>query len=266
MADNFDPIAKAENSSLSSKDIEKIYYNDKNEFVKALKEKVDRLTIGLDTKTKINDLLISIERNRSKNNKDGNIVWTYLEQEKFEEKVIGVDKNHNDNQLTEIISSELDREDIEAYLRGIRNFKREEISNKDEIYSPERELGIVVRKDNTVLESLKKMKDNKYNCVVLLDDENRFLGIFTKHQLAEFDENLKLESIMDQKIDISGNQKISNEKAGEIMQGLGINALPILNDDRTLYGVLSIKSLELNNIENTCMLSLTKLNLNYLMK
>lgn len=258
MAENTDTEIKS-NAPLSSNDIGKIYYNDRSEFVRAMREKTQRLLIWFDTKLKINNLLTSIEKNNLKNNINWNIVWTTLEQEKFNQNLIRADISHDDAKVSEIIKSEFDREEIESYLRWISKFEREEISIKDEVYNPTREMWIIVRKKDLVSDSLDKMWDNKYNCVFLLDDDNKFLWIFTKHQLNEFSYSLRLEDVIEEKIDVSWNRKISNEKAGEIMSWLWINALPILDDNRNLYWVLSIKSLEKNEIKNTCMLSLTKL-------
>lgn len=245
-----------------------IYFQDKSNFFDAIKNKIDNLHINLETKKELKRLLILMN---TKKDLKWLIEWTQEEQIVFEQKIKNVENDDTSildkyKKIKDFMYDEVDREELEIFLKSVKKIKREYIPSTAEITSQERELEIVVYEDNTIKEALDKIDKNWYNCVFLLDWNNKFLGIFTKYQLKAFNKNMKLSEISDKKITSFWKKDIKNKEAVDVMIKLWINAFPIVDDKWILFGVISIKDIKKNIEKNKCILSLTELNLDFLKK
>jgi len=246
--------------------LEEVYFNDKANFLKAIENRIEKLTLNLETKKRLKAYLILVE---SKRKLKWLIEWTQEEQGHFAQKLNQLENEKisifdKSEKMSEFISGEIKREEIEAFLRSVKRTKREEISAKNDLISWERELGIIVYETNTVGEAIHKTEKTWYNCVFLLDKDNKLIWIFTKNQLQELDLNKKISEIVKEGTLEFWKKDITNNDAKNKMMKLWINALPILDEQGILYWVLSIKDLEKNIAENKCVLSLTELNLDFL--
>lgn len=246
--------------------LKEIYFHDEIDFLSAIKRKIDEARIHLDTRNILETHLTRVE---SKRKLKWLIEWTQEEQGHFAKKLnkLGWEKISifdKSEKMNEFISEEIKREEIEAFLRSVKRMEREEISAKNDLISGQRELGIIVYENNTIAEAIHKTEKTWYNCVFLLDKENKLIGIFTKNQLQELDPAKKISEIIKDGIVEFWNKNIKNTEAKNKMMRLWINALPILDNQGILYWVLSIKDLEKNIAENRCVLSLTELNLDFL--
>ena len=246
--------------------LEEVYFHDKIDFLGAIENRIERLAINAETKKILKSHLIMVE---SKRKLKWLIEWTQEEQGHFAEKLKKVEWEKisifdKSEKMNDFISEEIEREEIEAFLRSIKKIEREEISAKNDLISGQRELGIIVYENNTIGEAIHKTEKTWYNCVFLLDKENKLIGIFTKNQLQELDSNKKISEIIKDWVIEYWEKNIWNKEAKNKMMKLWINALPILDNQGILYWVLSIKDLEKNIAENRCVLSLTELNLDFL--
>lgn len=258
-------MAEAKQINTEQKWFNEVYFRDKIDFLDAIENRIDKLKINLETKKRLKAYLITVE---SKRKLKWLIEWTQEEQGHFAEKLNKLEDEKisifdKSEKMSEFISGEIKREEIEAFLRSVKRTKREEISAKNDLMTWERELGIIVYENNTVWEAIHKTEKTGYNCVFLLDKDNKFIWIYTKIQLQEFDLNKKISEVWG-KIEEYWKRGITNNDAKKIMMKLWINALPILDNKEILYWVLSIKDLEKNIAANECVLSLTELNLDFL--
>ncbi|EKD65811.1 MAG: hypothetical protein ACD_49C00084G0006 [uncultured bacterium (gcode 4)] len=252
--------------------LEEVYFNDKMHFLSAIRKKIDEAHIHLDTKNLLENHLIKVENKRKL---DWLIEWTQKEQWQFTDKLNKVKEEKTSifnklNKVDDLISEEINREEIETFLRSVKEIEIEKVDEKErirkfnELSSQVKELGIIVYETNTVGEAIHKTEKTGYNCVFLLDKDNKLIWIFTKNQLQELDSNKKISEIVKDGTLEFWKKDITNNDAKNKMMKLWINALPILDEQGILYWVLSIKDLEKNIAENKCVLSLTELNLDFL--
>lgn len=253
-------------------ELKAVYFQDKKHFLEAIENKIERLTINAETKKILKSHLIMVE---SKRKLKWLIEWTQEEQGHFDEKLNKVEWEKisifdKSEKMNEFISEEIKREEIEAFLRSVKKIEIKKVSEKErikkfnELSSQEKELGIIVYENNTIAQAIHKTEKTWYNCVFLLDKENKLIGIFTKNQLQELGPSQKISEIIKDGIVEFWNKDIKSTEAKNKMMKLWVNALPILDNQGILYWVLSIKDLEKNIVENRCVLSLTELNLDFL--
>ncbi|EKE26354.1 MAG: hypothetical protein ACD_4C00313G0001 [uncultured bacterium (gcode 4)] len=252
---------------LSNPETKKSYYTDRRTFLKAVEQKITDLT-SISNETKL--LLSNLITTKKLENLKWQVEWTMKEQEKFSKKLEEVENkkahpSEKDKEFADILNNEITKEDIEAFLRSSKYYKRENAPIENEDLQNKLVEDIIVFEDDTVWKALSKMSQNKYNFVILIDKNWVFNWIFTKHEIYWIDPNIKLNEISDKKIlDASGKGNIKNKEASELMIKYWINALPIVNKKWILTWILSIGNLEKNITKNKCVLSLTKFNLSNL--
>lgn len=127
------------------------------------------------------------------------------------------------------------------------------------------DLGLTVNQTESIIDAKKKFEryQRKYNALVLVDDENRPIGIITYNTLQEHEEigNKTLEKI---RIipDIFGYYTTSSDDVMKKMQEHEINIFPIIDSNtHILIGILTSQSLGKKELQYYSTTSLTKLSL-----
>lgn len=124
---------------------------------------------------------------------------------------------------------------------------------------------MTVNQTESIIDAKKKFEryQRKYNALVLVDDENRPIGIITYNTLQEHEEigNKTLEKI---RIipDIFGYYTTSSDDVMKKMQEHEINIFPIIDSNtHILIGILTSQSLGKKELQYYSTTSLTKLSL-----
>lgn len=105
-----------------------------------------------------------------------------------------------------------------------------------------------LKKDNLVSEAVQIMSERKIGSIVIVDDGDKPIGIFTERDLLlkVLGEgrplNLKLEEVMTEH-PIVAKEDWPAAKALETMIAHGFRHLPIVDDDGRLIGIVSIKDI-----------------------
>jgi len=105
-----------------------------------------------------------------------------------------------------------------------------------------------LKKDNLVSDAVQVMSERRIGSVVIVDDEDKPIGIFTERDLLikVLGEgrplNLKLEEVMTPKPIVAKNDWPA-AKALETMIANGFRHLPIVDDSGRLIGIVSIKDI-----------------------
>ena len=99
---------------------------------------------------------------------------------------------------------------------------------------------IVVHKENTIRDALWLMYKRSHLCVVMVDDKNKVLDLFTEKDFSELDQYTPLWSIKKPPC-VTVKEWISSEEAFMVMQEKRISVVPVINDKNILVWVLTKK-------------------------
>lgn len=97
----------------------------------------------------------------------------------------------------------------------------------------------------TMEDAKKLMEDYNISGVPVVDEKNKLIGILTNRDMRfETDYNRKIQDIMTKAPLITANKDVSLEEAAKIMHKHKIEKLPIVNDDGSLKGLVTIKDIK----------------------
>lgn len=127
------------------------------------------------------------------------------------------------------------------------------------------DLRLTINENDTIDDAKKKLRrySGKYNALVLVDNEDRPVGIVRADILKKYEtEGNKTLMGIPRIQDTVGYYTTTSEEAKEAMQKYGINILPVIDSNtRILIGILTNTILEKKDIQHYYTTSLTKLNL-----
>jgi len=237
-----------------------------NPSLKEFRQKLEEKSINVFTKKELMKYLIQMETKSQ--------LWTLYNitkeaQEKILEKISSIDQLpistfEKTIQSEKLIEEWFNKEDYLNQLNSVKNIERSVLDEEWDITTKKNEYSIIVREINTVWDALAKMNDNWYNCVFLLGENNKFIWLFSKENLLDKPPFFRLRDVKERIIVASGDKNISDDDAIKTMKNHWINAIPIIDESWFFYGILSIKFKEKNEIENSAVMQLTKLNLSLL--
>ncbi len=104
----------------------------------------------------------------------------------------------------------------------------------------------VVKPDVKIADAAKEMKDNNLGSLVVIDSQNKVVGIITERDLVKAVANRDIESPVEKYMtkDVKGvTEDTSITDALDIMLNNGFRHLPIIKSDGKLYGIVSIRDL-----------------------
>ncbi|HOG15611.1 MAG TPA: IMP dehydrogenase, partial [Candidatus Absconditabacterales bacterium] len=113
--------------------------------------------------------------------------------------------------------------------------------------NPKYDTPITVKAKNTIRDAMGIIHKRDHNCVVMVDDNFRAIGIFTPKDFADLDQFSLLGDIKKGQL-ITGEVGISNEDAFNIMDEKNISSLPIVDKNGILKGILTKKNTIRNSI------------------
>ena len=99
---------------------------------------------------------------------------------------------------------------------------------------------ITVKANNTIRDALWIIHKRSYNRVIMVDDNNEPIWIFSENDMKNLDQFTLLENLTTKK-PITAKDWISNKDAYNLMYENWISALPIVNNDGKLIGILTKK-------------------------
>ncbi|MBR6250173.1 MAG: IMP dehydrogenase [Bacteroidales bacterium] len=125
---------------------------------------------------------------------------------------------------------------IEEQAKQVEIVKRAE---NGMIYDP-----ISIRRDKTVEDALKIMREYHIGGIPVVDDENTLVGIVTNRDLRfEHDLSKTIDSVMTKEDLITTDQTTNLEKAAEILQHYKIEKLPVVDKQGKLIGLVTYKDI-----------------------
>lgn len=92
---------------------------------------------------------------------------------------------------------------------------------------------LTVEKHEYVRDALSIINKRAHKCVILVDEEQKPISIFTPSDLDKYEQFMLLGNINKSRL-ITGNEDITPEDAFNIMHTKGISALPIVNNNGKL--------------------------------
>ncbi|MDD2565966.1 MAG: CBS domain-containing protein [Candidatus Gracilibacteria bacterium] len=234
-----------------------------NPSLKEFRQKLEDKSINVFTKKELMRFMVSLE---TKSQLGILLNLTKELQEKILNKISLIDKLpistfEKTMQSEDLLIESFNKEDYLTRLNSVKSIERSVPEDQGDITSKKNEYSIIVREVNTVGNALQKMNDNGYNCVFLLGENNKLIGLFSKENLFDKPPFFRLRDIKERLIVVSGNKDITDEDAMITMKTHGVNAIPIIDESGFFYGILSLKFKEKNEIENSAVLELTRLNL-----
>lgn len=128
--------------------------------------------------------------------------------------------------------------DIETMTRIIKEIKNSSIKF---------DTPITVKLNNTVRDALGIIFKRSHHAVILVDDENRPINIFTPKNFNDVDQYTQLWNLKKSFL-ITWNEDITDEEAFDIMDKKWISSLPIINKTWVLLGILTKKQTVRNSI------------------
>lgn len=99
---------------------------------------------------------------------------------------------------------------------------------------------LTVKKDDYVRDALSIINKRSHNCVILIDEENKPISIFTPSDLAKYEQFTLLWNINKHHL-VTWEEDISPEEAFNLMHQKWISALPIINKPWKLIWILTKK-------------------------
>lgn len=242
-------------------------FKDKEKFYEAMRLKINNIT-SIETQ-KIMTKLIS---SKKQNDLRWEIFWAKKEQEDFLWKVKDIEITESDpnakiQKLSKILDSEITRERVQSFILSTKKIKRNPDTHLTVEKQNKLQENILVYENSTVWEALWKIDQSTHNFVIMIDKNWKFLWVYTKYDIDWFSRNKKLNdpNVATKKLDkdaITGSEHITDSEALEKLKIYGLTGLPILDENNVLAWILWIKNLNVHKTRNTCVLGLTRLNLN----
>ncbi|MBP5420098.1 MAG: IMP dehydrogenase [Bacteroidales bacterium] len=125
---------------------------------------------------------------------------------------------------------------IEEQAKQVEIVKRAE---NGMIYDP-----ISIRRDKTVEDALKIMREYHIGGIPVVDEENTLVGIVTNRDLRfEHDLSKSIDAVMTKEDLITTDQTTNLEKAAEILQHYKIEKLPVVDKQGKLIGLVTYKDI-----------------------
>jgi IMP dehydrogenase len=103
---------------------------------------------------------------------------------------------------------------------------------------------ITVNPDTTVDELLRLMEEHNIKGFPVVEDEDRLVGIVTWRDVRLAESNLKVKDVMTESV-ITGTEDTSLEEAMKILHEHRIEKLPIIDSDRRVKGLITMKDITL---------------------
>jgi IMP dehydrogenase len=103
---------------------------------------------------------------------------------------------------------------------------------------------ITVNPDNTVEELLRLMEEHNIKGFPVVEDEDRLVGIVTWRDVRLAESSLKVKDVMTESV-VTGTEDTSLEEAMKILHEHRIEKLPIVNGDRRVRGLITMKDITL---------------------
>ena len=103
---------------------------------------------------------------------------------------------------------------------------------------------ITVNPDNTVEELLRLMKEHNIKGFPVVENEDRLVGIVTWRDVRLAESNLKVKDVMTESV-VTGTEDTSLEEAMKILHEHRIEKLPIIDEDRRVKGLITMKDITL---------------------
>lgn len=131
-------------------------------------------------------------------------------------------------------------------------------------------LRLTISSAESIIDAKKKLAryHGKYNALVFVDAEDRPMGVIRSETIDQYEKagNTKLEGIHFIP-NVFGHYTTSSQEVKEIMQGAGVNILPIIDSNTgILIGILTDTVLVRKELHYYSTTSLTELSLDYLKK
>lgn len=105
---------------------------------------------------------------------------------------------------------------------------------------------LVIKPYDTIKTAASAMKENNVGSLVVIDDEDRIVGIITERDIIRAAANNDLESKVEKYMsrDVKGvTEDVQPSDALNIMLENGFRHLPIVKKDGKLYGIVSIRDI-----------------------
>jgi len=103
---------------------------------------------------------------------------------------------------------------------------------------------ITVNPDNTVEELLKLMKEHDIKGFPVVENGDRLVGIVTWRDVRLAESSLKVKDVMTESV-VTGSEETSLEEAMKILHEHRIEKLPIIDEDRRVKGLITMKDITL---------------------
>jgi len=103
---------------------------------------------------------------------------------------------------------------------------------------------VTVNPDSTVDELLKLMEEHNIKGFPVVEDEDRLVGIVTWRDVRLAESSLKVKDVMTEEV-VTGTEDTSLEEAMKILHEHRIEKLPIVNGDRRVRGLITMKDITL---------------------
>jgi len=103
---------------------------------------------------------------------------------------------------------------------------------------------ITVNPDNTVDELLRLMKEHNIKGFPVVENEDRLVGIVTWRDVRLAESSLKVKDVMTESV-VTGSEETSLEEAMKILHEHRIEKLPIIDEDRRVKGLITMKDITL---------------------
>jgi IMP dehydrogenase len=103
---------------------------------------------------------------------------------------------------------------------------------------------ITVNPDSTVEELLKLMEEHNIKGFPVVEDENKLVGIVTWRDVRLAESNLTIKDVMTEDV-VTGTEDTSLEEAMKILHEHRIEKLPIVDENRRVKGLITMKDITL---------------------
>ena len=102
------------------------------------------------------------------------------------------------------------------------------------------ETPITLSREHTIADALGLIHKRAHGVVVVVDDENRPLGIFSEHDAEGFDRFTQLERVMSTDL-VTLQDTVTPTEAFEMLSSLRVSVAPVIDADGSLLGVMTTR-------------------------
>lgn len=103
---------------------------------------------------------------------------------------------------------------------------------------------ITIKQDEKIKQALEIMREKDVHGLPVITDNNKLIGILTGRDVRFADENLKVKDLMTKDV-ITASKDISPSSAKTILHKYRIEKLPVVEEDGSLFGLITTKDLML---------------------